>query len=213
MTKLVPAPPDTSVRSTVEGRWDAREGKCAVPMARLDVMASPRPIYLRCPAWSAQGAQEKGHGVRGRWCELEVRGCQERDVLFLHHHIVASATAARRCLFLFKAVSGCGERKERNERGRPECRGSPGMGILRARRNGGDGRRECSIRRGVRLTKAQAQAQAVVRQGGCVDWCGQSRCSWAGWNSGRILMALRDGPGVVMRCGANAWPVVLVCGR
>lgn len=89
------------------------------------------------------------------------------------------------------------------------------MGILRARRNGGDGRRDCSIGRGVRLTKAQAQAQAqaVVRQGGCVDWRRQSRCSRASGNSGRILMTLRDGPGVVMRCGANAWPVVVVCGR
>lgn len=33
-------------------------------MAKLDVMARPRPMYLRCPAWSAQGVQEKSHEVR-----------------------------------------------------------------------------------------------------------------------------------------------------
>ena len=96
----------------------------------------------------------------GRWCEWKIQGRLKQVVLFLHHHIVTSATAARRCLCLFRAVSGCGERDERNERGRPEYRGSPSMGILRARRNRGDGR-DGSIRRSLRLT----MAQAVVKQG------------------------------------------------
>lgn len=41
----------------------------------------------------------------GRQCEWEIRGCRERVVLFLHHHTVTSATAAGRCLCLFRAVS------------------------------------------------------------------------------------------------------------
>lgn len=73
-------------------------------MAKLDVMASPRPIYLSYPAWLAQDVQEVASWFARRWCEQKTEGCLEQVVLFLHHHIVTSATAARRCLCLFKAV-------------------------------------------------------------------------------------------------------------
>lgn len=45
------------------GKVGCKRRKCAVPMAKLDVMARPRPMYLRCPPWSAQGVQERSHEV------------------------------------------------------------------------------------------------------------------------------------------------------
>lgn len=97
--------------------------------AQADISAMSSMVSARCPKEASR--RLLGDGA---W---KIRGCQERAVLFLHHHSVTSAAAAGRCLCLFKAVSVCGERGERDERGRPECRGSPSMRGLRARRNRG----------------------------------------------------------------------------
>lgn len=106
-------------------------------MAKLDVMASPRPIYLRCPAWSAQGVQEKSHGVR--WATVRVGDSRVPGAsrTFPPSSYCNERNSSETLLVSVQSRLGCGERSERNERGRPECRGSPSIEILRARRNRG----------------------------------------------------------------------------
>lgn len=90
-------------------------------MAKLDVMARPRPIYLRCPAWSAQSVQEKGHSVR--WAKLRVEdpGVSEASRTSPPSSLCNERNSSGTLLLSVQSRLGCGERDERDERGRPEC--------------------------------------------------------------------------------------------
>lgn len=115
-------------------------------MAKLDVMARPRPIYLQFPAWSAQGVQEKVHSVRWAMVRVEDPGASGASRTFPPPSFCNERNSSGTLLLSVQSRLGCGERDERNERGRPECRVSPSVRILRARRNRGDGREDNSIR-------------------------------------------------------------------
>ena len=158
MTKLVPAQPGTSVRPTAPGRWDAKEKECAVPIAKLDVMASPRPMYLRCPAWSAQDVQDEDNEVHRLMAPVNDSRVPRASRTFPPSSYCNERNSSETLLVSVQSrFGGCCERKERNERGRPGFRGGSSIGVLRARRNRGDGREDGSSRRNVRLTKAQAE--------------------------------------------------------
>lgn len=138
MTKLVPAQPNTSVKCTVQGRLDAKEKECAVPIAKLDVMASPRPIYLQCPSWSAHGVQDRDDEVHWMMVRVEDSRVPGASRTFPPPSYCNERNSSETLLVSVQSrFVGCSERKKRNERGRPECRGGPSMGVLRARRNRG----------------------------------------------------------------------------
>jgi hypothetical protein len=123
MTKLVPARPGTSARSTLQGGWDAKEGGCAVPIAKLDVMASPRPIYLQCRAWSARDVRDEDSEIHWTMVRVEedsrVPGASRTFPPPSYCNEGKSSEALP--VSNHGRFECCSEGKERNERGRPEC--------------------------------------------------------------------------------------------